>query len=457
MNETVTSTSGSSASVWQTLRNSLTLHTIIVGLLILLMLIPLFMVEGVVRERNHYQQQVLDEVAATWGGQQTLNGPFLVIPYIEHITSVDTVTNNKGEDSVVTKDIFNNHTVVILPDTLDIKAEIEEEHRKRGIYDALVYTTKATVSGTFDHEFLLEGGEGDRRILWEKVFVMFGLSDTKAMNSGATFTWDADQTDLQPGTRLPQLLSQGFHIPLDETTSNDTKHDFKLEFELRGSKGLFFTPLGKTTTAEMSSGWEHPSFQGDLLPEKHDITDEGFTASWDIPNLARSYPQYWWLEDEVKYDPGYFTAGVSLYEPVSLYSQVERAVKYGILFVALTFLTFFAFEIAGGSRLHVLQYGLIGFALALFYLILLSLAEHLPFEQAYIAATAAVVGMIWIYAWAVLRSFWKGLFILLVLGGLYYLLFLILQMEDYALLAGTGLLVFATLMMMFVTRNSRLS
>jgi inner membrane protein len=455
MNETVTHTPA--PGTWQTFRSSLTLHTLVMGLLILLMLIPLFMVEGVVRERNHYQQQVLDEVAATWGKQQTLNGPFLVIPYVEHITSVDTVTDSKGENKVVTKDIFNNHTVLILPEELDIKARIEEEHRKRGIYDALVYTAEINISGTFDHEFLLEGGEGDRRILWEKVFVMFGLSDTKAMNSGANFEWDTAPAELQPGTRLPGIVSQGFHIPLDETSSNDTRHDFTLEFELRGSRSLFFTPLGKTTTAEITSGWEHPSFQGDLLPAKRKITDQGFTANWDIPNLARSYPQYWWLEDEVKYDPGYFTAGVSLYEPVSLYSQVERAVKYGILFVALTFLTFFAFEIASGARLHVLQYGLIGFALALFYLILLSLAEHLPFVQAYLAAAAAVVVMIWIYAWAVLRSFWKGLFILLVLSGLYYLLFMILQLEDYALLAGTGLLVFATLMMMFVTRNSRLN
>ncbi len=442
--------------LWQTLKSSLTLHSLIVGLLIMLMLIPLLMVEGVVRERNQYQQQVLDDVAVTWGRQQTLNGPFLVIPYVEHITSVDTISDSKGENKVITKDIFNNHTVIILPETLDIQADIQEEHRQRGIYDALVYTSDITISGTFDHEFILEGGEGDRRILWEQVFVMFGLSDTKAMAVGTVFEWDSEAAELQPGTRLPTVIRQGFHIPLNETSSNDTQHDFKLSFELRGSRGLFFTPLGRTTTAELTSSWRHPSFQGDLLPEKRKITEKGFSARWDIPNLARSYPQYWWLEETDKYDPAYFTAGVSLYEPASLYTRIERAVKYGILFVALTFLTLFAFEVASGTRLHVLQYGLVGFALALFYLILLSLAEHLPFEQAYLAAASTIVGMIWIYAQAVLRSFWKGLFILLILGGLYYLLFLILQLEDYALLAGTGLLVFATVMMMFVTRHSRL-
>lgn len=441
---------------WQSLRSSLTLHTLVIGLMILLMLIPLAMVGGVVDERNQYQQQVLQDVAADWGSKQTLTGPMLVIPYVEHLTSVDTVTDDKGENKVVTKDIFNDHTVIILPEQLDIRAILDEERRQRGIYDALVYNADLTVTGTFDHEFLLDGGEGDRRILWSKVFLVIGLSDTKAISSGATVEWDGQSVDLQPGTRLPDVVTQGFHIPLDETSSNDTKHDFKMELELRGSDGLFFAPLGKTTTTVMTSGWQHPSFQGDLLPKSHDIDKDGFKARWDIPNLARNYPQHWWLEDQVKYNPAYFTAGVSLYEPVSLYSQMERAVKYGILFIALTFLTFFAFEIASGKRLHILQYGLIGFALSLFYLILLALAEHLPFVQSYIAAAASVVVLIWAYAWAVLRSFWKGLFILLMLSGLYYLLFMILQLESYALLAGTGLLLLATLMMMFVTRNSRL-
>ncbi len=435
----------------------LTRHTLIIGLMILLMLIPLFMVGGVVNERSHYRQQVLQDVAANWGGKQTFTGPFLVIPYVEHLTSVDTVTDEKGKNKVITKDVFNDHTLVLLPEKLDIRAKLNEKHRKRGIYDALVYNAKLNVTGSFDHEFLLESGEGDRRILWEQVFLIVGLSDTKAINSGTTVKWDGDSVNLQPGTGLPDVVAQGFHVPLDEATSNATKHDFQIELDLRGSDGLFFSPLGKTTTTVMTSSWQHPSFQGNLLPKSHDIDEEGFKARWDIPNLARSYPQHWLLKDKDKYDPAYFTAGVSLYEPVSLYSQVERAVKYGILFIALTFLTFFAFEIASGARLHILQYGLIGFALALFYLILLSLAEHLPFRESYIAAAVTVVAMIWIYAWAVLRSFWKGLSILLMLGGLYYLLFMILQMEDYALLAGTGLLVFATLMMMFVTRNSRFS
>ncbi|MEZ5450989.1 MAG: inner membrane CreD family protein [Thiolinea sp.] len=204
----------------------------------------------------------------------------------------------------------------------------------------------------------------------------------------------------------------------------------------------------------MDSGWPHPSFQGDLLPDTHEIGAAGFKAEWAISNLARNYPQHWQLQEQASpYDLNAFSTGVSLYQPASLYTTVERAVKYGILFVALTFMTFFAFEIASGLRLHVLQYGLIGTALALFYLSLLALAEHLPFQEAYRAAAAIVVGMIWLYAWAVLRSFWKGLLILLILGGLYTLLYFILQLEDYALAAGTGLLLLTTLMMMLVTRR----
>lgn len=444
---------------WQQLKSSLTLHTLIVGGLIVLMLIPLLMVDEVVEDRNHYRNQVLHNMASTWGAKQTLTGPFLVIPYVEHFTSVDTVADGKGETKVVTKDVFNEYTAIILPESLDIRADLKEEHRKRGIYDALVYNANIKISGEFDHEFLLEAEEGERRILWEQSYLMMGISDTKAIGADSALEWDRESVELQPGTRLPDMLPQGFHVPLDNTTSNDVRHDFKLDLKLRGSDGLFFAPLGKTTIAKMTSGWPHPSFQGSILPAKRKVGELGFTAEWEIANLARNYPQSWLISENnkaaQKYDPTYFTAGVSLYEPVSLYSQIERAVKYGILFVALTFLTFFAFEIASGARLHILQYGLIGFALSLFYLILLSLAEHLPFIQAYIAAGSTVVVMIWIYAWAVLRSFWKGLWVFITLGGLYYLLFMILQMEDYALLAGTGLLVFATLMMMFATRRVR--
>jgi inner membrane protein len=436
------------------LSQSLGFRTVVVALLVLLMLIPLFMVENVVRERNRYHQQVLQDIAATWGGKQTLVGPVMVLPYVEHFTSVDTVTDKDGESRIVSKDIYNDRTAILLPENLEIRADIKEEHRQRGIYDALVYTANLSLTGKFDHAVLLQGNaEGERRILWDKAFIMIGVSDTKAIDTVSGFMLDDGRIGLEPGTRMPALLPAGFHAPLPANNNTATSHDFKLTMSLRGSDSLLFAPLGKTTKARMTSSWTHPSFQGELLPDKREINGQGFNAEWDIPHLARNYPQHWVVEDKQDYKLNEFTAGVSLYEPVSLYTQTARAVKYAILFVGLTFLAFFAFEISLKRRFHSLQYGLVGVALALFYLILLALAEHIGFLYAYLAAASTTVLLITGYLRAILREKWRTLGIFLLLSALYGLLYLLLQMEDYALLVGVGLLLLATGTLMYVTRH----
>lgn len=446
-----------SASRFHAISQSLTFRTVVVALLGLLMLIPLGMTETVVSERNGYHSGMLEEIAATWGARQTVVGPVLVIPYVEHLTSVDTVTDKDGTTRVVSKDIFNDHTAILLPKTLEIHADLKEEHRQRGIYDALVYSAKLNISGQFDHSPLLKPGDegGERRIQWDKAFVMVGVSDTKALAETSDFSWGNAQIKLEPGTRQPDLLANGFHAPLSAPADTKTTHDFKLSLTLHGSDSLNFAPLGETTKARITSTWAHPSFQGNSLPTKRTVNAQGFNAEWDIPYLVRNYPQYWVMDDKQKHDLNGFTAGVSLYEPVSLYSQVIRAVKYGVLFIGLTFLTFFGFEISVGKRLHVLQYSLVGVALSLFYLLLLALAEHIAFVYAYVSAAGVVVLVITLYTWAVLRSFRSAMLVLLLLSGLYGVLYLLLEMEDYALLVGTGLLAVATSSMMYVTRNLR--
>jgi inner membrane protein len=433
---------------------SLGFRTAVIAALVLLMLIPLFMVEKVVGERQTYHQQVLQDVAQTWGGKQTLVGPVMVVPYTEHFTSVETVADKDGESRIVSKDIFNDRTAILLPENLEIRADLKEEHRQRGIYDALVYTANLSLTGKFDHSVLLKGSaEGDRRLLWEKAFIMIGVSDTKAIGTVSGLMLGDERISLEPGTQMPDLLPLGFHAPLASNDNTATNHEFKLTMSLRGSDSLSFAPLGKTTKARITSSWTHPSFQGELLPTKREINAQGFNAEWEIPHLVRSYPQHWVVEDKQAHKLDTFTAGVSLYEPVSLYSQVVRAVKYAVLFIGLTFLLFFGFEIHLKQRLHVLQYVLVGVSLALFYLILLALAEHIGFLYAYIAAASTTVMSITLYTKAILRNTWRTLGIFTLLAGLYGALYLLLQMEDYALLVGVGLLLLATGMMMYITRH----
>ncbi len=440
-------------SVLYQLSQSLSLRTLIVILLGLLMLIPLFFAERVVKERQTHYQNALNSVAERWGGKQTLTGPVLVVPYVEHFTSVDTISDENGETRVVSKDIFNDRTAILLPESLEIRANLNEEHRQQGIYDALVYNATINLSGKFNHAQVLQSSEGERRILWNKAFIALGLSDQRAIDTASSFFWNDGRIDMQPGTRLSKLLPAGFHIPLSVNADSTTSNEFKLTLNLRGSDGLFFAPLGQTTAIRMTSAWTHPNFQGDLLPNEHAITEAGFNAAWNIPHLVRSYPQYWVLEDQQTYDLHSFSAGVNLHEPASLYTLIERAVQYGALFIGMTFLVFLAFEISLKQRLHILQYGLVGVALSLFYLILLAAAEHIGFLYAYIAASATTILCITVYTGMVLRNGRRTFLLFLLLTLLYGLLYLLLQREDYALAIGVGLLLFATMIMMYVTRH----
>lgn len=437
------------------LPQSLGFRTLSIMLLGLLMLIPLFIAAKIVKERGLYYQEIRHEIAESWGKKQTLTGPVLVVPYVEHFTNVDTVTDENGESRVVSKDIYNDRTAILLPEALEIRTDITEEHNQRGMYDALVYSANISLTGKFNHANVLKSNEGERRILWDKAFIAIGLDDPRAIDTASNFFWNDGRISLEPGTNLNKLLPAGFHIPLSVNADSNPSNEFKLTLSLRGSDGLYFAPLGENTKILMTSAWTHPSFHGELQPDTNAVSEEGFHADWEVPHLVRSYPQYWVMEDSVDkaYDLHEITAGVSLDEPAPLYSRIARAIKYGVLCVTLTFVAFLAFEISLKRRLHVLHYGVVGVALSLFYLILLALAEHIGFFYAYIAAASTVVLSITIYIGTILRHARSTVGLFLLLTSLYGLLYLLLERENYALLVGVGLLVLAMSIMMFVTQH----
>ncbi len=434
--------------------SSLSFRSILVGLLMLLMLIPLVMVDGIVNERSRYHNDVVYNISKGWGGDQSITGPILAVPYVEHQISVETITASDGKSRTVSRDIFKDKTMILLPEVLNIDTKLKEAHRKRGIYDSLVYKAEIELSGQFDLSALPK--ESNRySIHWKKAWLAVGVSDTKAINSTSPLDWDGSRTKFEPGTRMTNIISSGFHANMVNTFSKETKGglrpEFKVQLIVNGSRRFRFTPLGETTFATVKSGWPHPSFQGDVLPNSKIISNEGFTAEWTIPHLARNYPQSWLMGEN--YHLKELTAGVDLFTPVSLYSKVIRAVKYGILFIGLTFLVFLIFEVTVKARLHIIQYAIIGLSLTLFYLLLISLSEHIPFLMAYIYAASTIVGIITLYTISVLKSLGKGVFIMLLLGSLYTALYFILQMEDYALLAGSGVMLFVMVVLMIVTRK----
>jgi inner membrane protein len=435
------------------------LHCLIVVLLTLGLLIPLVFVTGLVHERSSMHQSAIRDIAEHWGETQQVRGPVLVIPFIRKYVSY---TEKENGQKIATETMQREYRI-LLPVSVDFAADVVPQTRARGIYEYVVYTSQITVAGTFQVPGnAAEFGEGVQRIEWADAWFAAGIADLKAIASIGALVWDGKSAaPYQPGTGLGNVLHSGFHapVPLDPAKDAGARRDFSFSAAIRGSGGSYFTPVGESTRITLTAAWAHPKFSGAILPKEHTIDGKAgrFSAAWDIPHLSRAYPQAsnaspqnWERELSGLAD---FTVGVELFEPVSLYTQVERAVKYAILFIGLTFVALLSFELVSRKRLHFMQYCLVGIAMVLFYLVLLSLAEHTGFLEAFLAASAVSVAMNGLYMAAALRSPAQGGILAVLLVSLYAILYAILQIEEYALLVGTALLVVVVGVLMFLTRN----
>ncbi len=443
------------------LNKSLIFRFGIISLLVVLMNSPLSMVSHVVDERNQLYSEVLYGIANTWGHTQKLQGPALLIPYTEKFTTIKILTDKDGNERKVNNTTYEHHTAIILPEDLKIDADLLSKTLNRGIYDALVYTADLSVTGSFQRPDIASLSNHIDEIHWDRAWLTLGISDTQAINKVSSLNWESNQQgitniDFEPGTRIVDAIPSGFHAAIDLSEKDislaDVRYTFSLNIDVNGSQGFYFTPFGKVTDVTIRSDWPHPSFQGNVLPNQRQVEDSGFNANWSVPNLARNYPQLWTLSKQ-KFNLDEFSAGVNLFESVSLYSKITRAIKYGSLFFILTYITFLIFELAIGKRLHIVQYGIIGLALSMFYLTLLSMAEHAGFFRAYLSAASLIITMVSLYVFAAIRSIGSTAIIGLLLSGLYYMLYTMLKLEEHALLSGTVLLLVVLAVMMYLTRN----
>jgi inner membrane protein len=424
-----------------------------VGGVALVLLIPLQMVESVVRERFVTYQAVVADIAGAWSGDQLLAGPILAVPYTEQVEVRDEFITPQGEKKTARRWESRRRRALLLPEDLSIDGSLKPEERRRGIYRVQVYTADLTVSGRFRNlraavESLVPSDRLES-IDWPSAVIGFGLSDPRGIVAVDGLRVGDDTVRPRPGTTLGDTAPRGFHVPASPSAGDEL--DFDLPMTIRGSGGLRFLPLGATTRSTLRSPWPHPSFIGDVLPAVREVRDDGFSAEWTIPLLNRSYPQVWRAGTEAAIDE--IEAGVRLFEPVALYDMVTRAVKYGLLFVILTFLTLGLIELVHGVRLSLVQFLLIGVALALFFLMLIALAEHMGFALAYLLASTTVVCINSVYCAAILRRRSTAAVVGAVLAAIYAVLYTILRAEDFALLGGTVLLVAALAVTMYFTRR----
>ncbi len=440
---------------WLRLSQSLTLRFALVATLTLVSLIPLQLVKSVVGERAGRYHGVLSEIAKTWGQAQTLTGPLLIVPYEYQEIRRTPFEKKDGTIEERVKNITHQDRAVFLPNLVDITNSIEPQFRHRGIYSSLVYRAAVELKGHFAAPDFSRFDKTPTRIDWDGAYLSLGLSDTGAIDGAATLTWNTRQVGFSPGARYDDLLCCGLHAELGQLLAAEEAGEFSISLQLRGSDSFFFTPVGRQTHAKVTSPWPDPSFSGAILPTDYETGAQGFSAEWSIPHLTRAYPQTWTVEHSQpdKSSIKCSNTGVKLFEPVDFYLTSQRAIKYAVLFIGLTFLALFLFEHALGVRLSVIQYALVGSALALFYLLLISMAEHIGFFAAYLAAASAVVVIVGLYAKAALRNSARGLAMGAVLAAIYSLFYILLQQQDYALLLGSLLLLAVLALTMFLTRK----
>lgn len=414
-----------------------------VGALALLMLLPLWKVQSLVEERQGMRQSAIDQIAQGWGGEQVLGGLVLSIPTRQRVIS--------GSNDVSER----QDTALLLPDTASMDVAMAVDKRRYGIYEAPVFASNVQLRGRFRTEDVEQFQRLDEAT-WQpdKAELRLIVSDLRGLQ---------EVTELLINGK-PQRFSSsastfGDHwstitVPLDLDALKGQPIDFVLNFRLAGTQSLQWLPLARTMDVKMHAPWPDPSFIGTALPVERTVDEHGFGARWHMLDLNRSYGQFWKESDpRVNAAVMHSAFGVALFQPVDLYQRNVRAGKYGLLFITLTFVAFFLFEVLKRLRVHPVQYLLVGAALTSFYVLLLALSEQIGFGAAYAVAASSVVLIVGGYATAVLAARRAGLLLGGALALVYAMLYVVLAAEEYALLIGAVVLIAAVALLMYLTRR----
>jgi inner membrane protein len=426
-----------------------------VAILILLLLIPLNMIRSVLSERLRHRDNAVAEVTSVWGREQDIIGPVLIVPYRY---SYKTWKEQPGPSGRIEKvEVIETATgrASFLPARLAISGEINPSKLRRGIYDAVVYSGKLSLSGHFAAPSFENLRIPEQDVVWEDAILTMAIPDLRGVKETIFLDWGGRRVPLGPGSKLKGYNS-GVHARVPGLKPGGAGIDLKFDLSLNGSGAIRFAPLAGQTTVKLTSPWPDPSFRGAFLPSDRKVSADGFEAVWQVSEYGRNFPQQWTDQDApaMGQDSALSSLfGVHFLSGVDSYRNVERAIKYGVLFLVLVFAMFFLFELLSRLQIHPFQYTLVGFALCLFYLGLLSLSEFIRFGWAYFISATLTTGLIWFYCVAALRSGRRAMILTGLLAATYTFLYVTLQSQDYSLLIGTTGLFLALAAIFFLTRN----
>lgn len=396
----------------------MTIKMVLLGIMAIMFLIPLQLIKMMIMERESNSAAVKMEISEQWGKQQIISGPVLNIPVYRYSENPD------QKSSPVTR-IWH-----ILPESVEVNGRVNPEIRYKGIYETVIYDSDLEISGQFtipDNNKMVKYS-----ILWDEAYLTLGVSDNRGLKNRVSILFDGHNIEAEPGLTDQDLFLSGISFPVS-VDPDKKEYSFTFPLGIKGTDGIYFTPIGKITTVALESDWNAPSFGGNFLPKTRTIDESGFSAEWEVTHLNRNFPQEW---IGAIHDLTEESFGVDLILQVDHYRKSERSSKYGLLFIAFTFMVLLFIELSSEKRIHIFSYFLVSLALVLFFSLLNALSEHIGFNAAYLVASIATISLITGF----LASLFKRGKPILIVGGLltvlYIFLFFLLAMNEYAYLVG---------------------
>lgn len=426
----------SKLSKW--LRESILVKLMAIGFLVLILLIPNSMISDLIHEREYRQEEVEREVNKSWGGSQDVVGPVLSIPYS---TWIEYESGQRSEQK---------HIAYFLPQELNVGGDLKHQIRRRSIFDVVLFQANFTMNGEFEKPDFDALHVNPEDVKWEEAKISVGISQMTGIKEMVEMKWAGNTYRMESGTANPNLLQQGVSVEIP-ISNEDDNFTFSIPIKLNGSGHFQVSPVGKSTNVKITSDWHSPSFSGAFLPDNREISEKGFSAEWQVLDLNRPFPQEWINNTDVKFHGSNF--GVRLIQPVDEYMKNNRSAKYAILIIGLTFLLYFFFEVLQKLLIHPFQYLLVGLAITVFYLLLLSLSEHFGFNTAYLISSVSTILLITGYSWSVLGVKRLVFQLFLMLAAIYGFIYVLLQLEDFALLAGSIGVFIALATVMYFSRK----
>lgn len=444
------------------LQESIMVKLASIGFLVLILLIPGEWIDHIIEERQDRSAEMIREVSDKWSGPQTLSGPILVVPFV-----VKEIVDLGKEGKEIREHLERAY---FLPQSLTVKGVVKPEILSRGLFDAAVYQSELNMSATFSSPDFKGLAAAEDVIQWQDAYMVFGITDVRGISDSLSFQVNGKNYTAEPssniGVKVSSVVSSlatsrrnaattsvrsvagnGIIVKIPSTGASDFDGKVEIALKLKGSERLNFTPVGKSTTVRIEGPWADPSFDGEFLPENREVTTDAFKAEWKVLHFNRPFPQQWKNGDESIENADF---GVRLMVPVDQYQKSIRSSKYSVLVILLTFMALFLVEITQRIRIHPFQYILIGAALTIYYVLLLSISEHMGYNSAYLLASIATVTLVTAYSRTFLVTRRLVTLFSTLLAIFYTFIFVIIQEQDYSLLIGSiGLFMIIALLMYF--------